>query len=98
MGHRIDEVALTPIQIDVLNNPDQIQNHSRQQKRKQNRPNAEQNPIDPRTTVLLRIQSTENIQQNPTNGQPNHADDHQRRNQNRPFQTFSLKQDTLATT
>ncbi len=92
MGDGIDEVALPAVEIDVLDNPNQIQNHSRQQKREQDRANAEQNPINLRTIVLLRIQRAENVQQNPADRQPHNTDYHQCRYENRPLQTLSLKQ------
>ena len=96
MGHRIDKIALTPVQVDVLNDPNQIEDHTGEQTGKENSADTEQNPVNRRAAGFFRVHRAKDVQQDPANGQPHKHDDHQNRDQNRPLEAFSFEHRVVA--
>jgi hypothetical protein len=90
MGHGIDKIALPAIEIDVLDNPNQIQNDTDQDKAENDRADAEQDPIN--AAVLGRYRDrVEYIEQNPADGQSNHSHNHEDREEDWPFEALAFE-------
>ena len=77
MRDGIDEIALASVEINVLDNPNQIENDSSEHERKHNRADAEQNPINIETAFIGGLQGTENVDQYPADRQPDEDYDHE---------------------
>jgi hypothetical protein len=73
----IDEIALPPIEIDVLDNPNQIEDYTGEHKSEHDRANTEEYPIDIEATLIGGLQCPENVDQYPAYRQPNEDDDHE---------------------
>lgn len=90
VGDRVDKVALSSIQVDVLDDPDQVQDDSHQDKNEHDRADAQQDPVN--AAILIRNRyGVEDIQQDPADGQANYPDDHQNCQQDRPCEAFSFE-------
>lgn len=89
--YRIDEVALASVQIDVLNDPNKVENDPREHKGKHNGPNRQQNPVDVLSSWIGDLESAEDVQQDPAHRQSDEDDDHQDRQEDRPFQTLAFE-------
>ncbi len=90
VGHRIDEVALAAIEVDVLDNPDQIQNDTDEDEGEDDRADAEQNPINASFLGGCRDRA-EDIEQDPADRQTDDADDHEDRQENRPLEALAFE-------
>jgi len=89
MGYRVDEIALPPVEIDLLDTPNEIQNHSCQDEQKHDRTDTQKHPIDIR--AFLTRDRTKDIEQHPPNREPNQQNNHDDRKENWPLQTFAFK-------
>ena len=80
MGHRIDKVALPAIQIDLLDTQYEIENDPGDDAGKHRRPDTQQRPI-----------GSEDVDQDPADGQADQEHDHGHGQNDRPSQAFSLE-------
>jgi hypothetical protein len=90
VGDRIDEVALPTVQIDVLDDPDQIQNDTDENEHEDDRADTQQDPVN--AAVFGGCgDGVENIEEYPSDGQTDNADDHEDRQEDRPCEALSFK-------